>query len=162
MATSVSIAEGSSATLYVGHTKQLTAVQTPSNAETTVKWTSSSSSVAVSKTGLLTPKRAGKAVITVRTENGKKARITVKVIDAKSVSITNGSSATMKVGQTLQLGATVNPVQVASKLTWSSSSKKIATVSKTGLVTALKKGTVTITVKTGNGKKAKIKIKVVG
>ena len=162
VATSVSIAEGSSATLYVGHTKQLTAVQTPSNAETTVKWTSSSSSVAVSKTGLLTPKRAGKAVITVRTENGKKARITVKVIDAKSVSITNGSSATMKVGQTLQLGATVNPVQVASKLTWSSSSKKIATVSKTGLVTALKKGTVTITVKTGNGKKAKIKIKVVG
>ena len=112
----------------------------PANAETTVKWTSSSSSVAVSKTGLLTPKRAGKAVITVRTENGKKARITVKVIDAKSVSITNGSSATMKVGQALQLGATVNPVQVASKLTWSSGSKKIATVSKTGLVTALKKG----------------------
>lgn len=160
MATGVSIAEGSSATIYVGHTKQLTAVQTPANAETTVKWSSSSSSVAVSKTGLLTPKHAGKAVITVRTENGKKARITVKVIDAKSVKITNGATATMKVGETLQLGATVQPTQVTSKLTWSSGSRKIATVSKTGLVTALKKGTVTITVKTGNGKRAKIKIKV--
>jgi len=50
---------------------------------------------------------------------------------------------------------------VKSMLTWSSGNKKIATVSKTGLVNAKKKGTVTITVKTANNKKAKIKIKVV-
>lgn len=162
LATSVSIAEGKSATIYVGHPMQLTAVQKPANAETKVKWTSSSSSVSVNSSGLLTPKRAGKAVITARTENGKKATITIKVVDAKSVKIDQGKSATLKVGETLQLTATVSPAQVTRKLTWSSGSKKIATVSSTGLVKALKKGTVTITVKTGNGRKAKIKIKVVG
>ena len=67
----------------------------------------------------------------------------------------------MKVGETLQLNATVLPEQVNSKLTWSSGNKRIATVSKTGLVKAKKKGTVTITVRTANKKKAKIKIKVI-
>jgi len=160
-ATSLSIAEGKSVTIYVGHTLQLTAVQEPSNAEMAVKWKSSSSSVSVSKTGLLTPKHSGKAIITARTENDKKATIEVKVVDAKSVSIDEGKSLTMKVGEKLQLNATVLPEEVESKLSWSSGNKKIATVSKTGLVKAKKKGTVTITVKTANKKKAKITIKVV-
>ena len=160
VATSVSIAEGKSATLYVGHPMQLTAIQKPDNAETKVKWSSDSSSVAVSKTGLLTPKHSGKATITVRTENGKKATMSVKVIDAKSVSIDQGKTATLKVGETLQLSATVLPAEVTSKLTWTSGSKSIATVSKTGLVTAKKPGTTSIYVKTANGKKTKIQIKV--
>ncbi|MBQ6121321.1 MAG: leucine-rich repeat protein [Clostridia bacterium] len=160
-ATGLSIAEGKTMTSYVGVPVQLTAVQEPSNAEMDVKWESSSSSVSVSKTGLLTPKHSGKATITARTENDKKATIEVKVIDAKSVSIDEGKSLTMKVGETLQLNATVLPEQVNSKLTWSSGSKRIATVSKTGLVKAKKKGTVTITVRTANKKKAKITIKVV-
>ena len=159
-ATSVSIAEGKSGTLYVGHPYQLTAVQEPANAETKVKWSSSSSSVTVSNSGLLTPKRSGKAVITVKTENDKKATFNVNVVDAKSVHIDQGSTVTMRVGETLQLSATVQPEGVDSKLTWSSGSKKIATVSQAGLVTAVKKGTATITVKTANGKKAKISIKV--
>ena len=160
-ATSLSIAEGKSLTVYMGQTLQLTAVQEPSNAEMDVMWKSSSSSVSVSKTGLLTPKRSGKATITAKTENDKKATIEVKVVDATSVSIDEGNSLTMKVGEVLQLNATVLPEQVKSTLTWSSGSKKIATVSKTGLVKAKKKGTVTITVKTANKKKAKITIKVV-
>ncbi len=160
-ATSLSIAEGKRITIYVGKPVQLTAVQEPSNAEMEVKWKSSSSSVSVSKTGLLTPKRSGKATITARTENDKKATIEVKVVDAKSVSIDEGTSLTMKVGEALQLNATVLPEQVKTKQTWSSGSKKIATVSKTGLVKAKKKGTVTITVKTANNKKAKIRIKVI-
>ena len=160
-AESLSIAEGKSLTVYVGQTLQLTAVQEPSNAEMDVKWKSSSSSVSVSKTGLLTPKRSGKATITAKTENDKTATVEVKAVDAKSVSIDEGKSLTMKVGEALQLNATVLPGQVKTKLTWSSGNKKIATVSKTGLVKAKKKGTVTITVKTANKKKAKITIKVV-
>lgn len=160
LATDLSIAEGKSATLYMGQTLQLTAVQTPANAETKVKWKSSSSSVSVSGTGLLKPKRSGKATITACTENNKKATIAVKVIDAQSVSIVEGKELTMKVGEELQLNAEITPEQVSSRLTWSSDSKKIATVSSTGLVKAKNKGTVSITVKTANGKKAKIKVKV--
>ena len=160
LATSVSIAEGTSATLYVGHTMQLTAVQKPDNAETTVKWKSDSSSVTVSKTGLLTPRHAGKATITVTTENGKKAKMTVKVVDAKSVTIAEGKSIKMKVGEELQLNATVLPEEVTTKLTWKSGNKRVASVSATGLVKALKKGKATITVKTANDKKATIKITV--
>lgn len=160
LATSVSIAEGKSATLYIGNTMQLTAVQKPSNAETTVSWKSSSSSVKVSKTGLLTPKHAGKATITVTTENGKTAKMIVKVVDAKSVTIDEGKTVKMKVGEELQLNATVLPEQVTTKLTWKSGNKRVATVSASGLVKAIKKGKATITVKTANGKKATIKVKV--
>ena len=160
LATSVSIAEGTSATLYVGQTMQLTAVLKPANAETTVKWESNSSSVKVSKTGLLTPKHAGKATITVTTENGKKAKMTVKVIDAKSVTIVEGKRVKMKVGEELQLNATVLPEQVTTQLTWKSGNKRVASVSETGLVKALKKGTANITVKTANDKKATIKVTV--
>lgn len=42
-------------------------------------------------------------------------------------------------------------------MTWSSSNKKVATVDKNGVVTAVKKGTVTITAKTSGGKKATCK-----
>lgn len=49
-------------------------------------------------------------------------------------------------GTTTQLSATVFPAEATSKtLLWSSSDTSIATVSSTGLVTALKNGTVTIT-----------------
>ena len=159
-ATSVTIVEGDRMTLYVGHPVQLTAVQEPANAETKVKWSSDSSRVAVSSTGLLTPKRSGKATIQVRTENGKKDKITVTVIDASSIRIDEGSTATMRVGETLQLHATVSPAEVTPKLTWTSGSRKTATVSNTGLVKALRKGRVSIYVKTGNGRKAKISITV--
>ena len=160
-ATSVYIAEGKSATLYMGQTMQLTAVQKPDNAEMSVKWKSNSSSVKVSKNGMLTPKHSGKATVTVTTENGKSAKIEIKVVDAKSVTIQEGKSITMKVGEELQLNAVVSPSQVMTKLTWKSGSKRVASVSSTGLVKAKKKGKADITVKTANGKKATIKIKVV-
>jgi len=161
VATSVTIAEGSSATLYMGETLQLTAVQKPADAETTLKWSSSSSSIVkVSKKGLLTPKKAGKATVTVKTENGRKDTIAIKVVDAKSVSIDEGKTLTMKVGEKLPLHATVLPSEVTTKLSWSSDKKKVATVSKSGTVTAKKKGKATITVKTANGKRAKVKIVV--
>ena len=160
-ATSVSIAQGASMTLYVGQTAKLKAIQKPSNAETTVSWKSDSSSVSVSKDGTLTPKHAGKATITAKTENGKTAKIVVKVIDAKTVKILEGKTLSLKVGDVVQLHASVTPEKVTTKLTWKSKSKKIASVGKSsGLVVAHKKGTTYITVKTANGKSAKIKVKV--
>ena len=79
--------------------------------------------------------------------------------DVSSVKL-NKSKATLGVGQTLKLKATVSPSGASTTLKWSSSNKAVAKVSSSGKVTAKKKGTATITVKTANGKKAKAKITV--
>ena len=54
-----------------------------------------------------------------------------------------------------QLNATIEPIDATDKtITWQSSNKKIATVDKTGMVTAIKEGTAKIVATTSNGKKA--------
>ena len=73
----------------------------------------------------------------------------------------NKTSATLVVGKTLTLKATLTPAKATTKLTWSSSDTKVATVDKNGKVKAVKKGTATITVKTSNNKKATCKITVI-
>ncbi|MEN9909523.1 MAG: hypothetical protein RLZZ540_2672 [Bacteroidota bacterium] len=56
------------------------------------------------------------------------------------------SGSDISIGTTAQLTATVSPLDATSKtITWLSSDTSIATVSPTGLVTALKNGTVTVT-----------------
>ncbi|MFI3288580.1 MAG: fimbrillin family protein [Rikenellaceae bacterium] len=59
------------------------------------------------------------------------------------------------VGDTFQLTATILPTTAADKsVTWTSSQESVATVSESGLVTAVGTGTVTITAKSVNGKLA--------
>ena len=76
---------------------------------------------------------------------------------AEKVSL-DKSGVSVLAGMTAQLKATVSPSNTA--LTWKSGNTKIATVSKTGLVTAKAPGTVTIQVKTANGASASCKVKV--
>ena len=61
-------------------------------------------------------------------------------------------------GKTLQLKAKL-PSGTLSTLTWKSDKPSVAKVSSSGKVTALQKGTATVTVRTANGKKATVKIK---
>ena len=148
-------------TLNVGETRQLAV-----DGKTIKTCKSSKKKVAgVTKTGLVTAKKAGKSKLTVKLagKKGKKLAVTVKVVDPyapSSVSIANGKSVTLTKGQTVQLTAALAPATAQSTLTWKSSKKKIASVDANGLVTAKKKGKTTITVKTRNGKKAKIKVTV--
>lgn len=66
----------------------------------------------------------------------------------------------MYVGDTKTLTATITPNDAPKKdITWTSSDKSIATVSN-GIVTAISPGTVTITVKTYNGKAARCTVTV--
>jgi len=89
-------------------------------------------------------------------------KVTIKPVAVKSVSL-DTASATMTVGDQLQLNATVLPENAASRsVKWSTSSKSIATVTSGGRETAKKSGKVTITATTVSGsKKAKCKIQVV-
>ena len=62
------------------------------------------------------------------------------------------SSATIKVGETIQLAATVRPIDASESyvVTWSSENDGIATVSPSGLVTGIKEGTLSIFARVGN------------
>ena len=76
-----------------------------------------------------------------------------------SVALDHKGTVKLGLGDKLTLTATLAPQGAQSSLKWSSSKKKIATVSG-GVVTAKKVGTTTITVTTANKKRAKVKIKV--
>ena len=107
-------------------------------------------------------KKKGKAVITITDENGQVSKVTVEVkksVPLKKLSL-NKKKVTLKVNQKEKLVATKNPVTAVTKLKWSTSDKKIATVDQNGKVKAKKKGKVTITVKASNGKKARCKVTV--
>lgn len=66
----------------------------------------------------------------------------------------NATTATLAVGATKQLTATIKPANATNKaVTWSSSNSSVATVSSTGLVKAVKDGSATITAKTTDGSK---------
>ncbi len=61
-------------------------------------------------------------------------------------------TASVTVGKTVQLTATITPANALDKaVTWSSSDTNVATVDETGLVTGVLSGTVTITVTTHDG-----------
>lgn len=71
------------------------------------------------------------------------------------------SSEILGTGASLQLSATVLPVNATDKkLTWSSSNTAVASITQEGLVTAVKEGTATITAKAAGGASAACKITV--
>ncbi|MEA5107869.1 MAG: Ig-like domain-containing protein [Sphaerochaeta associata] len=76
-----------------------------------------------------------------------------KPVDVTGVTLGQNNQM-LEVGQTLQLTVTVAPADATDKtVTYASSDATVASVSNTGLVTALKKGNATITVTTTDGAK---------
>ena len=126
-------------------------------------FTSSSKKIAViDKAGVITALAPGKTKITVKAGKYRKSfMLYVGTVKATSIKI-DKSSASIAKGKTVKLKATsiapdtTNPKTVI----WTSSNTKIARVSATGAVKGLKKGKVTITAMTWNGKAAKCKVTV--
>lgn len=152
--TGVSISK-SSLRIEVGDKVTLKATVKPSDASNqTVSWKSSDSSVAkVSSSGVVTAKKLGTATITVTTADGlfKKTCKVEVVKKVKGVELSK-ASATIYLGKTLTLKATVSPSGATnSAVTFTSSDSSVAKVSSSGVVTPVKPGTATITVKTSDG-----------
>ena len=143
-----------STTIAKGQTEKLTASLTPSDASGNVQWSSNNPKVAtVSNDGTVTAKDTGKAIVTA-TMNGISASCEVTVNNPlKGVSIVSAEGVTaLKKGQTTQLTAKLEPEDTTDKktVTWTSSNDAVATVSTSGMVTAVSDGTVTIYAKVGD------------
>ena len=158
----------SATTLTEGESETLTATITPSNAtgDKTVKWSSSNEAVAaVDSNGKVTAKKAGTAVITVTSSNGKTAGCTVTV-KQKEIAITgiglNKSTTSLTEGESETLTATIAPSNATGDKTvkWSSSNGAVAAVDSNGKVTAKKAGTAVITATSSNGKSASCTVTV--
>ncbi len=151
-------------TIGVGQSFQLHAVTVPANPTNgSLKCSTSNANVATVSCGKVTGKSVGTAYITVKSANGKSAVCTVNVVNPVAVTKVNlnKTSATLHVGESFQLHATVAPTNATDKsLKCTSSNSGIASVSY-GKVTAKAVGTATITVSSANGKKAVCTVKVV-
>ena len=151
-------------TLNMGSRLTLYATLQPAGATRSLTWTSSSTKIAtVDANGVVTPIKEGTVTITVKTHNGKYDTVKVKVVDPykpTGVYLDREGTVVLRMGSSLTLKATLQPAGATRNLTWTSSSTKVATVDQNGVVTGIKEGTVTITVKTHNGKKDTVKVKV--
>ena len=101
-------------------------------------------------------------IMAARAAAGKKqvVNVTVQKKAVKTNKITGiASKATLKKGKKLTLKPVISPITSLQKVTYTTSNKKVATVTAKGVITAKKKGTATITVKSGS-KSKKIKITV--
>ena len=138
---------------------------------TSLSWTSSKTDVAtVNDKGIVTALTVGETTVTIKAKNDTTKEVTVKVIDASNpeqpkpalenfeapespVTVVEGNSTLVNLKLTPADGDT-------SKLTWTSSDEDILTV-KNGVVTGVKAGEATITVKDENDKSIEFKVKVV-
>ncbi len=144
----------SSATLYTGKTLTLKPTIKPSDAtDKTLKWTTSSSKIAtVSSKGVIKAVAPGTATITATTENGLKYKCKVTVRQSVTGVDINKNIATVYAGEKLTLKASVLPSNAYNQaVTWSTANSAIAKVSTSGVVTGVKAGKTTVTVKTADG-----------
>jgi len=151
------------ATLNVGDYIDLLATVSPSDAtDKRVKWLSSNNSIAtVDSSGHVVAKGVGEVRIIVSTVDGDhtaECAVTVTSTPHPIIHVTDVTLdkkvATMKVGDSLRLVATVSPSNADDKtVTWQSDDPTVATVDANGNVRAISAGDAAITVITVDGKK---------
>lgn len=161
----ISLEQKGTITLNKGQSVKLKYQYNPSYASSQLKWSSSKNKYAtVDYDGTVYAVAEGTAKITVKTANGKKATVKVKVVDpdkVKGISLTDKGTITVNLEQIYHLNYSLTPSTAKTTLKWSSSKNKCVSVDENGNVFALSEGTATVTVKTANGKKASVKVKVV-
>lgn len=156
----------SSLSLSVGKKASLNAQISPSSATNTkLIWSSSDKTVAtVDSDGLVSALKAGKATITVQTDDGGyKATCTITVSQPSSGSTSSSdvsveslkmsdSEFTLPTGETYTLKAIVSPSNATNpSVNWKSSNTAVVSVSQDGTISGVSAGTATITATAEDG-----------
>ncbi|MGN0367368.1 MAG: Ig-like domain-containing protein [Wujia sp.] len=154
----------------VGKTMQIAAEILPADADNkTLAWSSTNEKIAtVDGNGVVRGVSAGNVQIKATSTDGSNRAVVISLtvkqpvtkITLKNVKKKTVTSTTMNVGASYSLVPSISPSTATDKtLTWKTSNKKLATVSN-GVITALKKGTVTITCTANDGSGVKKTFKV--
>ncbi len=151
--------------IKLGSSEKLNYTITPSNADRSkLTWSSNETSiVSVDQNGVITGKEEGETIVSVVGVNGQRADIIVEVyseiIPVRDISIAMASPISMEAGKTMTIKTTIVPSN-ASNLDFVSYSDDptVASVTVTGtrdgiILSALKKGSATITLRSGSVRK---------
>ena len=100
---------------------------------------------------LTAQKKAGSATLTITLKSGlsKKVKVTVKTTTIKTTKITVPTKVTMKARAKVTLTPILTPITSQEKITYATLDSKIVTVTSKGVVTAKKKGSGRILVRSG-------------
>ena len=130
---------------------QLTAGLSPMDSTDEVTWSSSDEKVAeVDQMGKIQAIAAGTAVITAKAgEKTATCKVTVN-IPMTSIYLNKTSIELNSIGDSYQLSASYSPSDAEGTIIWKSEDEGIVSVDQTGKVTAVGKGTTTITASCGN------------
>ena len=148
----VSEIELKNVSLNVGDSKEVPCEIRPANADMTLIWTIDDESIATVENGVVIGLKPGTTMLTATAKNGEYARCYVYVYQPATSLTLDMEKLSLEVGMTHMLSAVVEPADSTDGLTWSSNDKYIAQVNSSGLVTAKKVGTATITVRSSTGK----------
>ena len=152
-----------SKTMNKGEEFTLEVVYNPADtdADKTITWSSTDTSVATVEGGKVTAIGGGETEIKATTANGLEAICKVKVeVPLTSISIKTETS--IQFGQTEKLEVTYNPVDTTADKTiaWESADEAIAKVSTDGTIEGVGVGETTITATASNGQKVTCKVTV--
>ena len=143
---------GKKTEVEVGDEFNLRAVITPTNAtDQAITWASSDATVATVVNGKVTALKAGTTEISA-TAGGKTDKFTLtvnekapEIVDPEEIYLDHTKESLM-IGETDQLEWGIDPEEASQEVEWTVDPAECATVSETGLLTAVKGGLVTIKV----------------
>ena len=137
--------------LKIGRTTTIGIAVTPANADDTSVFVSSDESIAtVDEFGVLTAIAVGEVTITATSALNPQLSGEVKIVindgkvETEPTSVIISGETEVYVGYSINLVATVMPVNAVQTVVWTSSDESLATVDQNGTVLALKVGTVRI------------------
>ena len=128
-----------------------------------LRYLSEDTSVAVvSREGKVRAVAPGSCRVFVIAPNGIRSSVNVSVRESAETVAFRKKKYSVRVGRTINLKKKLKaaPDKEKSSLKWKSSDKAVAEVSRKGIVTALKKGRITVRVKSKAGSRAKVRIRI--
>ena len=153
-----------SMTMYAGESMKVPVKSVTGVSKSKLSYKADKKIVTVSSKGVITAKKKGNVTIIVASKtNGKikaKLKLTVKAKPAKSTITLAKKSASLTVGKKAVIKVKKVKGLSSKEVTYKSSNKKVATVTKKGVVKAVGKGSATITVTSAVNKKAKAAFQV--